>query len=505
MFKNVLETTPLTSEAANAYFERITGYQIFGDSSFVGTLRALVAPQMAENEAVQLCFEQSNYDERAVRNNSAKAVINAMIGYSPAIQRGNTGIIQIHNCNNVNATNNMAVLEMVKANFTENYEGWYNLPKVTEFFRKTFYVLCFINPETKNVMLFTEMLDIRRLHYLQCSIFAFMPWYFDPSAGVTELEMALIQSLREKTPEKYLECMNIIATQYDFRSGKIKKLLAGFETIFERQELGRAQSSLNDVLDAISDLNERFSEYLRKQRDLNAKILGLQMSIERGGGESEIMEYFLCNRKLVLEHCDDRNLTFGCMDYLTYFDEEMAKTMIDNNRSYVYRPNGNDMSRYIPAADMKKLMYALFIDQTLRMKMCAAYQFRIGGNVSAISNHSYGYEYADCNPNTHIDRYSCMGNHQRVINELLADRNYIGAVEHAISSCKSLNFGDSPVMNEFMTRLYGARDGINLKCIELPDGKVVKPKEAIAWLKAQERAAAEAQAAANTEEANENE
>lgn len=505
MFKNVLETTPLTSEAANAYFESITGYQIFGDSSFVGTLRALVAPRMKEGERVQLCFKQSNYGANVVKDHPAKRVLEAMIGDSPAMYRGNTGIIQIHNCNNVNSSDNARVLEMVKNSYTEHYEGWYALPKVTEFFRKTFNVLCFINPDTRNVMLFTEMLDIRRLHYLQCSIFAFMPWYFDPSVGVTEIEMALIQSLREKTPENYLSCMNAIASQYDFRSGKIRKLLEGFETVFERQELENAQRNIRGVRENIEDLNDRLADYLRQQRDLNNKILGLEMSIQQGGGESEIMEYFLCNKKLVLEERSGTEMTFGVMDYLTYFDEEMAKTMIDNQRSYVYRPNGDDMSRYMPRDDMKLLMYALFIDQTVRMRMCSAYHFRMDGTVRALDNHHYGCEYVDCTPNTHIDRYRCLGDHQRTINRLLADRNYIGALEQAVSSCKSLNFGDSPVMNEFMYRLYGARDGINIKCIELPDGKVVKPKEAVAWLKAQANAAAEAQAAANTEEANENE
>jgi len=495
MFKNCLEQTPLSSEAANAYFENITGEQIFGDTSFTATVRALVAPRMKEGERVQVSFTQSNYDSRVIKDHPPKNILSAMIGYSPAMQEFSTGVIEIHNLNHVNPENNIAIADMVKDNMASTYDGWYRLPKVTDFFRKTFYCICFINPDKKNVMLFTDTLDIRKLHYLQCGIFAFMPWYFNPEDGVSEIEMALINSLREKTPENYLSCLNVIASQYDFRSGKIKKLLAGFETIFERKELEQAQRNLRDVIDELNDLNERFGNYLRQQRELNAKILGLEISIERGGGESEIMEYFLCNKKLVLESCTNRDLVFGCMDYLTYFDEEMAKTMIDNPRSYVYKPNGNTMERYMSKEDMKRLMYALFIDQTLRMKMCAAYSFRIDGNVSALSGHYYSYEYSDCTPNTHIDRFSCMGNHQRVINELLRERNYIGALEQSISSCKSLNFGDSPVMNEFMYRLYGARDGINVKCIELPTGEVVKPKEAVAWLKAQERAAAEAAAA----------
>ena len=67
--------------------------------------------------------------------------------------------------------------------------------------------------------------------------------------------------------------------------------------------------------------------------------------------------------------------------------------------------------------------------------------------------------------------------------------DYIGAIEQCSASCKSLNFNDSPVMQEFMRRMYGIsdyQDNINTRCIELPDGTVVTPVDAINWLKAQE-------------------
>lgn len=80
-----------------------------------------------------------------------------------------------------------------------------------------------------------------------------------------------------------------------------------------------------------------------------------------------------------------------------------------------------------------------------------------------------------------------MGNYQRAINELLKNHNYIGAIEQCVASCRSLNFADSTVMQEFMRRLYGLSDyNVNIRCIELPDGRVVEPKEAIVWLKEQE-------------------
>ena len=132
-------------------------------------------------------------------------------------------------------------------------------------------------------------------------------------------------------------------------------------------------------------------------------------------------------------------------------------------------------------------MKAIFLDQTLKMRFCSSYTFNLRGNVRANQGHDYSaIEFRDCTPNTHIDRYHCMGNYERVINEMLMEHNYIGAIEQCMASTVSLNFSDGCVMEEFMRRMYGISDySVNIRCIELPDGKVVEPKEAIEYLKSQ--------------------
>lgn len=487
MFKSVINSTPLVSDAADSFFQNIRGDSFQRDMTFLSTLRALVAPRMEADDSINLSFSESNYTVENVNSNSVSRVISAVCGGSYAVN-GYTGQIQIHNFTSQSQDDNYACMELMKSSFEQQYEGWHRLNKVTDFFRKTFYVLCFINPEKKSVYLFTDRMDVKKMHYLQCSIFAFLPWYFNPEAGVSELEMELIESLREKTSSKYEECIVRIASQYDFRTQKIRNLLAGFETRYEKQECETVRRTIQEYIDKINSLDREIGEYLRYKADKEIRLLGLEAKIAQGESEdSEIMEYFLCNNRLVLEEVTDTYMVFSCMDYLTYFDEDMAKQMIDNKRSYVYRPNGRACNNFIKEDDMKKLMYAIFIDQTLRVKVCCAYRFELRGTVDGLSHHRYGYEFRECTPNTHIDRYSCMGNYKRTINQLLQKHDYIGAIEQCIASCKSLNFADSTVMEEFMRRLYGiSNDEVNTRCIELPDGKVVTPKEAVEWIKANE-------------------
>lgn len=124
-------------------------------------------------------------------------------------------------------------------------------------------------------------------------------------------------------------------------------------------------------------------------------------------------------------------------------------------------------------------------EPVLRIKFCAAYRFDLDGNVHAQGHHNFDdYKFAEYMPNPHIDRYRCMGGYERTINCLLGNRDYIGALEQCIASCKSLNWGDSTVMAAFMGTMW-EDNGCARRCIELPDGRVVNPIEAIRWVEQQ--------------------
>lgn len=481
MFRAIISSTPFTSDVANDFFQNIVGDNFNRDISFVATLRALVAPRMQEGDRLRFSTTNSSYSATEVSSIPAKTAVKEIC----AAEYMDSGDIRVHNFAHRNQEDNYANMELMKSTFCTVYTGWHRLDKVTEFFRKTFYVLCFVNPDTKQVLIFTEGMDIRQFHYLQCSIFAFLPWYFDPQKGVTPEEMELIQSLREKTPEKYEVCLAQLAGNYDFKTAKIRKLLAGFETRYERLECTKMQHSIQSCIDNIDALNEQIAAYLRNKRDYEIRLLGLETKIAAGEGESEIMEYFLSNDKLILCDVNDRTMTFVAKDYLTFYDEELAMTLIHNHDSYIYLPRGRRCNRIIPEEDMELFMTAV-VEQKVRIKFCAAYQFTFGERVHAIQGYRYDSECRDCTPNPHTDRYSCMGNYERTINTLLKDNNYIMALEQSVASCKSLNFGDSPVMQEFMSRLYGISDyEVNTRCVELPDGRIVQPKEAIEYLKSE--------------------
>lgn len=490
MFKANITQTPFTTEAAESTFPNIVGDSFGYDVSFLATLRALLAPRMDEGDSISLRFGSSNYDAGSFRGVSDDRAVKAICGDYYLSHKNQLIIHSLKSNQEGNAVN----FKAIENKFTSVYEGYHRLEKLKAFYHKAFGLDCYVDPDLKSTIVFVENLDNKKLHYLQVSVLAMLPWYLS-KGGLSEEELELAHSLRETSPDKYNQCLAKMAEKYDFRAARIRQLLNGFETKFEKAECDRVRREIVSCDNKIRELNRSIGSYLQNRNDFCVRLMGLEAKIAEGG-ESEIMEYFLCNRHLILERVTSNNMYFSVKDYLEYFDSDMAERIIRNRNSFVYR-YGLSGRGDAGAEKAKRLMTEIFVSDNPRLKIrfCAAYSFSLNGAVEPIGSHDFGIEFDGYMPNTHINRYQCMGNYQRTINEMLQARNYISAVEQCIASCKSLNWGDSTVMESFMNDIWSG-----VKCIELPDGSVVKADQAAQWLEEQDKLAEEAKKDEGTEE-----
>lgn len=500
MFKANITQTPFTTDAANACFPNITGDKFGYDVTFLATLRALLAPRMNDRESIYLKFGSSNHSYSAVRGSRDEAVVSAICG---GYRLNSPGQLVIHSIKGAHGQREVeenkkdieANFKSIESGFTSAYRGYHRSDGLKAFYRKSFLVDCYINPELKSSIVFVENLDNKKMHYLQVSILAMLSWYLDPKAGLSKDEMELVYSLRETTPEKYNQCLAKMAENYDFRTAKIRQMLSDFETKYEKAECEKVKREIESYDNHIRDLNHSIGDYLRQKNESCIRLMGLQAKIAQGG-DSEIMEYFLCNRHLVPERVTTSDMFFAVKDYLEYFDSDMAESIIENEHSFVYY-YGLASTSEEGAKKAERLMKEIFVSDNprLRIRFCAAYQFGLNGSVEAIRDYGFGIEFDGYMPNPHINRYRCLGGYSQHINEMLRKRDYIAAIEQCIASCKSLNWSDSTVMETFMSNFWdGAR------CIELPDGSVVKAEQAIQWLEEQDKLAEEAKKNGGTEE-----
>ena len=486
MFREVLNSTPLTSDEANRCFGNwIDGDCYKDDDSFVATLRFLLNDRADKNSNIYFRARTCSHSRGILNIYDSRTVLNDI--YNPAAYANDS--ITLIMFSRALETDRNAIFNFICEHFTETNNEFIRVNKVTDFYRSMFQCACFIDAEHKKTVMFVgQELTMQKYHYLQCGIIAYIPWYFPKEKGVSKEEMDLIESLRMKTSEKYIEILASFAKKADFRTNSIKQLLSGFEIRADKARLLMTQADIEGLIDSINSLNEQIGDYLRKKSDKEIIVMGLNAKIaEYNDDDSEIMDYFLRNKKIYLRRVTDNTMVFCVKDYCDYFDEDMIAHVLENRRSYIYTTKG---ASDIPTNEMQKLMKAIFVDQTLKLQMCSTYKFDLRGSVSGVNDFQYDYNFMDAMPNPHIDRYQCLGNYSRMINEYLKRHDYIGAIEQCVASTKSLNFGDSAVMEEFMKLMYGVSNHRNLakiNYIELPDGTMTDPRGAIKYLHEQEK------------------
>lgn len=476
MFKNEISSSPLLNDQANSLMSNITGDRFMGDCSFVSTLRALLFNRVPKEENITLKISRSDHSSSHIASVNKRDLARDICRSNNMI--GVTGGFALHYFSNTAPAANTESFKIIEENFEALYPEYKRLDKVTEFYRKAFPVVCFLNHEKKSVALFVEQMDYRRYHYLQCAILPMFPWYFSPQAGITELEMNLVKSLMENIPDPYRDCIRKIYDTFDFRSALIRQQLSGFELRYIKDALADSEGQYRNITNTIADFNRRLHDELVKLNDLNFRITGMRKKLEEGSEDSEIMDYFLANKNLTLKSSSGSQIEFVTRGRLEYFDPEMAERAVNNKNSILYS-RGSRMNK----ADREILWKAIFLDETIKVNVCAAFTLSINGGVNARSHYSYGDDFEDCMPHPHIDEYGCMGDYVRIVNELMQRHDYLMALEQCIASTRSLNFADSTVLGYFVSTMVDG--GSKSRCIELPNGSVVKPDEAVKWLKEQ--------------------
>ena len=479
MFESAVNTTSFYTDMAHIACQNINGDNWNGDVSFVSTMRALLMPRMKEDERITFVVRNERYSKDILEEHAVDTIMNAI---TPS-ESADTLVLTEFN-RNTDEDNN-AMLDFIEQHF-EKERPVKRIEKVTHYFKKNFRCLCYVCPEVKQTFIFTERLDFRLYHYLQVGILAFLPWYFDKESGVTPLEMELIESLRMKKRDKYIECLEEIATLYDFRTEYTKKALKGLENRLEKSKLNQLRLDQERLNSNIHDYQQAISQLLVQMRDNDTLIFGLEYKIaqsEADGVESEIMNYFLHNKRLYLQSAEGSKFVFTVKDYLMFWDEELAKNMIDNPRSMAYN-GGNEIRGPYTKEDMKALFEEIFLKQNFKIRICGTYRFDIEGmSVDAPAHYTYGYEFSDCMPNPHLNEYRCLGNYIGPISDFLRRNDYIGAIEQSVASCRSLNFADGAVMSAFFRNWYKLNGThANIRCIELPNGEVVDPAGAVKYM-----------------------
>lgn len=369
---------------------------------------------------------------------------------------------------------NQRIPEWVPEKFTETHPGWERVQRVSSFFERLFDCTCFINQEQKSTVVIVGRLDTGRMHYILCSIFAMLPWYYKKET-VTPEDIELVKSLREPSYEKFLAAIAEFEGRYDFYTPKIRSL-GDYESEWEGREISRMQRKSDNLRDRLDGLYRDLAEYTKQKSAIDRQILGWKLGTSER--EYTIKQYLIDNaQKVRFVSADDDGMTVEILTDLVYFDDELAEDVYDSTRDLINETRTRNAK--LTKEEMKLLFKALFLDKSIILRFCAAYRLNVSGcRVDALGEFDFDSAAAKYMPNPHINRYTCIGGYEQGFIKCMSAQNYIGAIEQAIASCQSLNFADGTVMEYFMKTLYET----DKRCLVM-NGLNLTPKEAVDELK----------------------
>lgn len=470
MFSKGMYSTTLTSEAADRLFSNITASNV-PDQSFLATIRALLRKRLPQDESVRIECKELHFSVNDITSATISACMNCFV--PEAVRHSLTAEYNIFIVYTTYVDTGEKMLEIVKDNAgigNRYMNGYTRRDDLKVFYARKLNALFYTDDTGRNTVIFTDRLELKNFHALQMMIPKYLPRLFadDP---LTETEIALLKSTGNKSAVEYETLIEEFAKDLDIRSEIIRIKLAGFETVFERL---RANEIRNDISSYQSD----YDHYLSVLRDLSQNIqtcqytlAGLECAINNRSEDSELMEYFMCNKNLSIMRVSGTAIEFVAHGYADIYDIDAFEQYVGNRNGYMY----SNLNPAITKAQMEQLYRSIFGECRYKLRMCAAYTADMRTGLKAVQHYSFPPESRTYLPNPHIQSYGCIGSYAGRFQEYMQKKDYVGAIDQAVVSARNLNFYDSTVIGTFARDLSCT----TIKCIEKSDGTLLTPQEAI--------------------------
>jgi len=334
MFSKAICETALTGSAADRLFTNITDYDA-PDKSFLSTMRALLRKRLKPDESVYLCCRKVYLSANDLSAMTPMRCLNNLIPIEITNQSPTGYNIYIIHTETPEAGAKM--LEIISANAGSGKRRMSNFTRREDlrvFYARTLNALFYTDETLRNTVIFTDNLDLKRFHILQMMLPKYLPSLFDNSP-LTENEIALLKSTGNKSAIDYEKLITEFSKDFDIRSETIRLKLAGFESAFERMRIGELKSE-------ITRHQEDCDAHLAVMRDLTDKIkncqytlASLECSVNNKSGDSELTEYFMCNKNLNLIRVNGTLMEFITHGYADIYDEDAFIQYAGNHAGYM--------------------------------------------------------------------------------------------------------------------------------------------------------------------------
>ena len=156
MFTKAVGELSITSAIADSLFDKkFNRFEFDDDQSFTATMRVVLAPRMKDGDHVTAIYSTSSYNERAIRDNFSKKIINAFLSNACAAGGVNDALF-IHAFTESKAARDAAFEALEKI----GVESYTYLETVSKYFeQKGTRARFYINEKKRCSIVFTDRMN----------------------------------------------------------------------------------------------------------------------------------------------------------------------------------------------------------------------------------------------------------------------------------------------------------------------------------------------------------
>lgn len=479
MAKEAIRNTALTTEAANAYFRgRIEGDSFREDVSLLSAARALFDKRLKPGESIRISVYQLFYGEDfsvSPIEEMARTLVDGQLAiYSLSVRKTDSGRWM---------ESTKEVLERSGLYPMEDLMAWLD-SKNTKALIYTDQPHVDSNPKspTNNckTIVIMENLMMARWRRLGSFLCRFYAKYFQENPCTPEEHNLILRGIGEEDSSAFLSAITQYANTLDLRSGKIRSLLADFETRFEKERMEDLEREIKDYKEQMDELFQRIGDLIERRDEAEVLLFGYRNGDHKS--EPVTMNYFLANKNLVLKSVTRDYIDFYASGWLSNWDPEKADATFGHGRCGSWLEYNKSYG--VSDEDAKLLWNALFMTETIKVRLWSHYRLSLRGtDPMRIMTDDGTPDITNALPNPHHRYHACGGNNKRYVAQCIMDHDIVGAIEQCISATVGIN------LTEHASYQYFARDIFDPDFGEIiyikEKDKFVTTKEAIKWLKGQ--------------------
>lgn len=339
----------------------------------------------------------------------------------------------------------------------------------------------YVNEEKQHLVLFVKRAVSEWIERLASSIFRGLTWLYKGDPILDEDETKIFRAIANKDWTTAEVELNKFCDTFDFEDIIRKKTLIGW------CDCGR-EAMIEKLKNGIKDLHEYIAT---KERDIANKKVELANKKEnlaayntkKESDKDALYNFFKSRKALSIWKVENngsqgKDLLFSIIETLEFFDTDEFNRCYDNEDSYFYEGCSTDEKRRLCVALFRDMKAKIRTESTFRLQNTSALtpeNIRCGNNDRIAIGHP------------HLIGYRCLGGNETYIESYLDAGDWDLAIDQAIQATKNLNFGDVVVMEKFLGWLN--EDVMtNVRCIILPDGTEMTPREFLEKLDEEEKA-----------------